>query len=86
MGIRKDIENKSERFIEQMGLEEEMENLSKLFTDNFIIKGEITEALEEILKRAPDSLIDLILEKVWNKEVADSQELKGMANKPSFGG
>ena len=74
MGIRKDIENKSERFIEQMDLEEEMENLSKLFIDNFMIKGEITEALQEILKKAPDSLIDLIWENTMPQETTVSAD------------
>ena len=48
----------------ELGLSEEMSKLAGIFSDNFMIAGEVTEDLEEALHRAPDSLIDMIYEKI----------------------
>lgn len=53
-----------------MGLEEEIQKLTDLFVDNFMIRGEEMEDLTEALRRAPDSLIDMIWEKITEKEPA----------------
>lgn len=52
-----------------MGLEE-IQKLTDLFADNFMIRGEETEDLKEALRRAPDSLIDIMWEKITDKESA----------------
>lgn len=51
-----------------MGLEEEIQKLTDVFVDNLMIRGEETEDLKEALRRAPDSLIDIIWEKTADKE------------------
>ena len=42
--------------------------MASSYTENFMIQGEETTKLEEILKRAPESLLDWILEN-WQEEV-----------------
>lgn len=58
------IEKEAEQFFQEMGLEEEIAKMSELFTENFMIQGEETEELREALHRAPDSLLDMIWEKI----------------------
>lgn len=48
-------------FLKNLGMEDVIDQLGATVTNNFMIKGEVTENLEEVLQRAPDSLIDLIL-------------------------
>ena len=52
-----------ETLINNLGLKDEMDKLAKIFKENFMIEGEVTENLEEALHRSPDSLIDMIFEK-----------------------
>ncbi len=64
----RNIVKETEEFFEKLGLNDELEKLSGLFTDNFMISGEETEDLKEALHRAPDSLLDLIWEKITDAE------------------
>lgn len=64
----KKMEKQLDDFFKEQGLEEEISKLSKLFEDNFMIQGTETEDLSEALRRAPDSLIDLIWDKIVDKE------------------
>lgn len=66
----RNIEKEADKFFKELGLEEEIAKLSEAFSDNFMIQGEETEDLKEILHRAPDSLLDLIWEKIENEEAA----------------
>lgn len=58
-----------EQFFKEMGLEDEVKRLAEIFSQNFMISGEITEDLKETLQRAPDSLIDMIWEKTEDEKV-----------------
>lgn len=55
------------RLFEELNLKEAMSQFAKIFTENFMISGEETEDLEEVLKRAPETLLDMILE-TWDEE------------------
>ena len=66
--MRESFAEKANCFFKEMGLEEEVKKLADLFTGNFMIEGEETEDLKEVLRRAPDSLIDLIWESIEGKE------------------
>ncbi len=70
----RNIEKEADKFFKELGLEEELAKLSEVFSDNFMIQGEETEDLKEILHRAPDSLLDLIWEKIGNKEAAEEDK------------
>lgn len=71
MAFGRNIEKESEAFFKNMGLEDEIAKMADIYTDNFMIKGEITENLQEILQRSPDSLFDLIWEELT---IEDSEE------------
>ncbi len=72
--LMRNIEKEADKFFKELGLEEELAKLSEAFSDNFMIQGEETEDLKEILHRAPDSLLDLIWEKIGNKEAAEEDK------------
>lgn len=59
----KDIE-KLKKTLDDICLTEEFQELTKIFSDNFFIKGEETEDLAEALRRAPESLVDMIGEEL----------------------
>ena len=55
-------------FLNALGMdEEEFNKLAEVFTSNFMIEGETTTDLNEMLSRAPESLLDVILE-TWEEE------------------
>lgn len=60
-------------FFNSLGLGDEMDKLAEIFSENFMIKGEITEDLQEVLHRAPDSLLDMI----WRN--IDDESLEGVS-------
>lgn len=62
--MRRNIAEEADRFFKEMGLEEEMAKLTEVFTDNFMVKGDETEDLKEVLHRASDSLLDMIWENI----------------------
>lgn len=68
MRIEQDFSNEMKRFFIEMGLEEEIDKLTDMFADNFMIKGERTEELKEALHMAPDSLLDIIWKKITGEE------------------
>lgn len=69
MKSKKNTTKIMEHFFKEMGLEDEMKRLTELFSQNFMISGEITEDLKESLHRAPDSLIDMIWEKTEDDNI-----------------
>lgn len=69
MKNKKNTTNTMEQFFKEMGLEDEVKRLAEIFSQNFMISGEITEDLKETLQRAPDSLIDMIWEKTEDEKV-----------------
>ena len=69
MKNKKNTTNTMEQFFKEMGLEDEVKRLAEIFSQNFMISGEITEDLKETLQRAPDSLIDMICEKTEDEKV-----------------
>lgn len=69
--MKRNLAKEADKFFKEMGLEEEIQKLTDLFADNLMIRGEETEDLKEALRRAPDSLIDIIWEKITDKESAD---------------
>lgn len=58
-------------FFKSLGLENEMDKLAEIFSENFMIKGKITEDLQEVLHRAPDSLLDKIWGNIEDESVED---------------
>ncbi len=70
----RNIEKEADKFFKELGLEEEIAKLSEAFSDNFMVRGEETEHLKEVLHRAPDSLLDLIWEKIGNEEVTEEDK------------
>lgn len=75
-------------FFEKLGLEDEMDKLAKVFCQNFTIEGEITEDLQEILHRAPDSLLDIIWEEIKKDTLENferrDKELILLSNIPKY--
>lgn len=63
-------------FFQNLGLKDKMDKLAKDFSENFMIEGEITEDLQEVLHKAPDSLVDMIWEKI-EEESLENVERKG---------
>lgn len=57
-----------DNFFKDIGLEEKMKELTDLFTDSFMVKGEETEDLKEVLHRASDALIDMIWRNIVGEE------------------
>ncbi len=66
--IRGNIGQEAEQFFKELGMEDTISKLSDMFIDNFMIQGEETEDLKEALHRAPDGLVDLIWDKIEDKE------------------
>lgn len=67
--MRKSEINEINEFFNSLGIDNEMlSQMASSYTENFMIQGEETTKLEEILKRAPESLLDWILEN-WQEEV-----------------
>lgn len=55
-------------FFNALGMdEEEFKKLTEVFTFNFMIEGEKTTDLNEMLSRAPESLLDVILTSFQNE-------------------
>lgn len=68
--------NEIDRFFEENGLTDFVEQLALDMVENFMIPGEVTLELPEILMRALDSLLDMIIE-TWTEEAEpDSREEK----------
>jgi hypothetical protein len=65
----------SEEFFKQLGSGEELSKLAQIFTENFMITGEETQDLQEVLQRASDSLIDMIWENIEEAETDSTQLL-----------
>lgn len=59
--------NEIDRFFEENGLTDFVNQMAQSMVDNFMISGEITLELPEILMRASDSLLDMIIE-TWTDE------------------
>lgn len=52
-------------FMDSLGFDDkQLDELGKIFADNYMITGEVTEELEEALHRAPDALLDFILKTI----------------------
>lgn len=63
-------------FLNALGMdEEEFKKLAEVFISNFMIEGEVTTDLDEMLSRAPESLLDVIL-KTWEEKAPDLREEK----------
>lgn len=79
---------KIDDFIDSLGIDDqEFEKLGKIFADNYMIAGEVTEDLEEALRRAPDALLDYILKTLQiPSQKADRKEKEMLLLKeiPSF--
>ena len=55
-------------FFDALGIDENIfEQMAETFTSNFMIEGKTTTDLNEMLSRAPESLLDVILE-TWEEE------------------
>ena len=55
-------------FFNALGIDENIfEQMAETFTSNFMIEGKTTTDLNEMLSRAPESLLDVILE-TWEEE------------------
>lgn len=66
--MRENLAETVKSFFKERGLEEELSQLANLFTDRYTIKGEETEDLREVLRRAPDQLIDMIWGSIADKK------------------
>lgn len=66
--MKRNLAKEADNFFKEMGLEKEIQKLTDVFADNLMIRGEETEDLKEALRRAPDSLIDIIWENISDKE------------------
>lgn len=71
MKIRRSMVNALEALVREAGLEDEMKKLSEVFAQNFMISGEMTANLREILHRAPNDLIEMIWDKRDGKEAVE---------------
>ena len=70
--MRKSEMNEIDKFLDRLGIDDDKwKQMASMYTENFMIQGEETTSLEQILNRAPDSLLDLILEN-WEEETASS--------------
>lgn len=66
MKLQKQSEMKD--FFDALGIDENIfEQMAETFTSNFMIEGKTTTDLNEMLSRAPESLLDVILE-TWEEE------------------
>lgn len=61
-----------DELFEKLGVKDKMEEFTKIFTkiftDNFMIRGEVIEDLQEIFHKAPDSLIEMMEATTINEE------------------
>lgn len=67
-----DILQKIDSVIKKYGMEEEIDKLMEDFTGNYMIQGELTENLEDALRRAPDGLLDMIWDTIACEEPAEA--------------
>lgn len=68
--MKKSEMNEVNQFLDSLGIDEDIWNqMANSYTENFMIQGEETTSLEQILSRAPECLLDLILEN-WSEEIA----------------
>lgn len=58
MRFGKHIEKEANNFFKKYGLEEKLAELTDIWVDECMIRGEITEDLQEMLRRSPENLID----------------------------
>lgn len=66
--MRKSELNEMNQFLDSLDIDKDIWNqMANSYTENFMIQGEETTSLEQILNRAPESLLDLILEN-WEEE------------------
>lgn len=66
--MRKSEMNEVNQFLDSLGIDEDIWNkMTNSYIENFMIQGEETTSLAQILNRAPESLLDLILEN-WAEE------------------
>ena len=66
-------------FFDALGIDENIfEQMAETFTSNFMIEGKTTTDLNEMLSRAPESLLDVILE-TWEEEAPKLQKRKRAA-------
>lgn len=66
--MRKSEMNEIHEFVDGLGIDEGLWNqMANRYIENFMIQGEETTSLEQILNRAPEFLLDLILEN-WEEE------------------
>lgn len=72
----KDMEKKIDDFFNKISMEEEWSRLSRIFTDNFMVQGKATKSLQEVLGRTPESLLDLIMERITGQEDSGDVERK----------
>lgn len=67
--MRKSEMKEMNKFFNSLGIDDDMlSRMASSYTENFMIQGEETTNLEEMLNRAPESLLDLILEN-WEGEI-----------------
>ena len=67
--MRKSEMSEINKFLGSLGIDEDIWNqMANSYTENFMIQGEETTRLEQILNRAPETLLDLIL-KNWAEEI-----------------
>lgn len=71
--------NEIDRFFEENGLTDFVKQMAQSMVDNFMIPGETTLELPEILMKAPDSLLDMIIE-TWT----DGAEFTSRKEKEDF--
>ena len=65
--MRKSEMSEINKFLGSLGIDEDIWNqMANSYTENFMIQGEETTRLEQILNRAPETLLDLIL-KNWTE-------------------
>lgn len=57
-------EEKINRYFQEMGMDEYIERAAEKYSEKYMISGEITDDLGEMLKRASDSLIDIIWDNI----------------------
>lgn len=68
MGRGKWILKNANQFFDEMELSDKLKQLSDMFADKTMIRGEVTEELREALRRAPDPLIDMIWEEIVDRQ------------------
>lgn len=74
-----DLGKEAEDFFMETGMTDTIEEMSHLWVKNYTIQGEETDELEEILRRAPQRLLDQIL-KTWEEKLPE-EAAKGIPRK-----